>query len=223
MKVGTLTVGQSPRSDVVPELRGILGPEIEILEKGALDGLEVEEVRKFHPRPNDYILVTRMRDGTEVKIAERHVIERMRRCISEFQTEPVEIIILLCTGEFPEIESRKILLRPDRVMLNVVQSLLESGRLGVVVPSPDQIPALKRRWETSNREVSAEAVSPYTGTREEMKEKAEKIKASDVDLVVLDCIGFNRETKALFREVTGKPVLLPVTLVGRIAREMVGS
>jgi protein AroM len=223
MKVGTLTVGQSPRSDVVPELRGILGPGIEILEKGALDGLDVEEVRKFHPRPNDYILVTRMRDGTEVKIAERHVIERMRRCISEFQTEPVEIIILLCTGEFPEIESRKILLRPDRVMLNVVQSLLESGRLGVVVPSLDQIPAMKRRWETSNRAVSAEAVSPYTGTREEMKEKAEKIKASDVDLVVLDCIGFNRETKALFREVTGKPVLLPVTLMGRIAREMVGS
>jgi protein AroM len=223
MKVGTLTIGQSPRSDVVPEIRDILGPEIEILEKGALDGLDVEEVRKFRPGPNDYILVTRMRDGTEVKIAERHVIERMRRCISEFQTEPVEIIILLCTGEFPEIDSRKILLRPDRVMLNVVQSLLESGRLGVVVPSPEQIPELKRRWETSNREVFAEAVSPYTGTREELREKALEIKASGVDLVVLDCIGFNRETKALFRDVTGKPVLLPVTLVGRIAREMVGA
>ena len=223
MKVGTLTVGQSPRSDVVPELRGILGTEIEILEKGALDGLDLEEVRKFQPGPDDYILVTRMRDGTEVKIAERHVIEPMRRCISEFQKEPVEIIILLCTGEFPEIASRKILLRPDRVMRNVVQSLLESGRLGVVVPSPDQIPALGRRWETSNREVFVEAVSPYTGTREEMEEKAEKIKASDVDLVALDCIGVNRESKALFREVTGKPVLPPVTLVGRIAREMVGA
>lgn len=223
MKVGTLTIGQSPRSDVIPELRDVLGPEVGILEKGALDGLSLEEVREFYPGPNDYILVTRMRDGTEVKVAEAHVIERMKRCVSGFQAEPVEIIILLCTGEFPEIESRKILLRPDRVMLNVVQSLLASGRLGVIVPSPDQIPALKRRWEKSNLEVVAEAVSPYTGTHEELREKAKKIKASDVDLVILDCIGFGRETRSLFREITRKPVLLPVTLVGRIASELVGA
>jgi protein AroM len=222
VKVGTLTIGQSPRSDVIPELRDVLGPRVGILEKGALDGLSLEEVKAFSPRPNDYILVTRMRDGTEVKIAEAHVIERMKRCISDFQAEPVEIIILLCTGEFPEIESRKILVRPDRIMLNVVQSLLESGRLGVVVPSPDQIPAMRRRWETSGREVVAEAVSPYTGTHEELKEKAQKIKASDVDLLILDCIGFGRETRTLFREITKKPVLLPVTMIGRIAREMVG-
>lgn len=222
VKVGTLTIGQSPRSDVIPELRDVLGPGVEILEKGALDGLSLEEVKAFYPRPNDYILITRMRDGTEVKIAEAQVIGRMKRCVSEFQAEPVEVIILLCTGEFPEIQSKKILVRPDRVMLNVVQSLLRSGRLGVIVPSPDQIPALKRRWEKSNLEVVAEAVSPYTGTHEELREKAQEIKASDVDLVILDCIGFGRETRTLFREITKKPVLLPVTTVGRVAREMVG-
>ena len=193
------------------------------LEKGALDELDLEEVREFYPRPNDYILVTRMRDGTEVKIAEAHVIERMKRCISDFQAEPVEIIILLCTGEFPEIDSRKILLRPDRIMLHMVRSLLDTGRLGVIVPSPDQIPALTGRWEKLNLEVVAEAVSPYTGTHDELKEKAQKIKASDVDIVILDCIGFGRETRMLFREITMKPVLLPVTMVGRIAREMVGA
>ena len=223
VKVGTLTIGQSPRSDVIPVLRDVLGPRVEILEKGVLDGLDLEEVKAFYPRPNDYILVTRMRDGTEVKIAEAQVIEGMKRCVSDFQAEPVEIIILLCTGEFPEIESRKILVRPDRIMLHMVQSLLDAGRLGVIVPSPDQIPALKRRWEKSNLEVVAEAVSPYTGTHEELKEKAQKIKASDVDLVILDCIGFGRETRTLFREITQKPVLLPVTMIGRIAREMVGA
>ena len=221
MKVGTLTIGQSPRIDVIPGIRDVLGPNMEIVEKGALDGLDLEEVKRFYPRPNDYILITRMRDGTEVKIAEKHIIERMKRCISNFQAEPVEIIILLCTGEFPQIESKKILLRPDRIMLHMVQSVLDTGRLGVVVPSPDQIPALKRRWEKTHLEVVAEAISPYTGTYEELKEKAHRIKTSDVDLVILDCIGFGQDTRALFREITKKPVLLPVTLIGRIAREMV--
>ena len=103
----------------------------------------------------------------------------------------------------------------------MVQSLLDTGRLGVIVPSPDQIPALKRRWEKTHLEVVAEAVSPYTGTYEEFKEKANKIKTSDVDLVVLDCMGFSQETRALFREIIKKPVLLPMTLIGRIAREIV--
>ena len=223
MKVGTLTIGQSPRIDVIPQIRNVLDPGIEILEKGALDGLSLEEVREFHPQPGDYTLVTRMTDGTEVKVAEERIMERMRRCIGEFQTEPVEIIILLCTGEFPEIESGKIVLRPDRIMLNVVRSMLASGKLGVIVPSPEQIPSLGARWEKTHLEVVADAVSPYTGSDEELREKASKLKASDVDLVVMDCIGFNRETKALFREITGKPVLLPTTLVARIAGEMLGT
>lgn len=35
MKVGILTIGQSPRVDVIPEIRDVLGPDVEIVEKGA--------------------------------------------------------------------------------------------------------------------------------------------------------------------------------------------
>jgi protein AroM len=219
MKVGILTIGQSPRVDVIPEIRDVLGPDVEIVEKGALDGLDSEDVRKFYPDPNDYILVTRMKDGTEVKVALRSIIERMGKCVWDFQ-EAVDVIVLLCTGEFPEIESKKIILRLDRVILHMTQSLLGKGRLGVVVPSPDQT-ELKKKWERTRLEVVTEAVSPYTGTDEELREKAHRIKTADVDLVVLDCIGFSKRTKSIFREITGKPVLLPRTVIARIAREMV--
>jgi protein AroM len=221
MKVGTLTIGQSPRIDIIPEIRDVLGPSVEIVEKGALDGLNLEQVKKFYPQPTDYILVTRMKDGTEVKVAERYIIKMVNRCISDFQQEEVEIIILLCTGEFPEIESKKIVLRPDRVLLNTVQGILDRGRLGVLVPSPDQIPAVEKRWGKTRLDIIAEAVSPYTGTYKELREKADKMKTADVDLVVLDCLGYSKKTKAIFREKTGRPVLLPRTVIGRIAKELV--
>jgi len=51
--------------------------------------------------------------------------------------------------------------------------------------------------------------------------RAEPLSSSGVDLVVLDWIGFSQETRALFREITNKPVLSPMTLTGRIAREIV--
>ena len=37
--IGTVTIGQSPRIDVVPEIAAILGDNIIINEAGALDGL----------------------------------------------------------------------------------------------------------------------------------------------------------------------------------------
>ena len=221
MKVGTLTIGQSPRVDIIPEIQDVLGSNVKIVERGALDGLNLEDVKKFYPQPTDYILVTRMKDGTEVKVAERYIIKMVNRCISDFEQEEVEIIILLCTEEFPEIESKKIVLRPDRVLLNTVQGILDRGRLGVLVPSPDQIPAVEKRWGKTRLDIIAEAVSPYKGTYEELREKADKMKTADVDLVVLDCLGYSKKTKAIFREKTGRPVLLPRTVIGRIAKELV--
>jgi len=37
--VGLITIGQSPRPDVVPDMAEIIGPGVEIREAGALDGL----------------------------------------------------------------------------------------------------------------------------------------------------------------------------------------
>ncbi|WP_342788308.1 AroM family protein, partial [Desulfurococcus sp.] len=43
-RVGLITIGQSPRVDVVSEIKDILGSEIEILECGALDDLAREQI-----------------------------------------------------------------------------------------------------------------------------------------------------------------------------------
>lgn len=220
MKIGAVTIGQSPRDDIIPEMREILGLEVEIIEKGALDGLGLKEVKNFYPEPTDCTLVTRMKDGTEVKIAEKYIVPRIKNCVRELEKD-TEVIILLCTGEFPEIESKTILLRLDTITQNLVQGILENGKLGVIVPSPLQIQAAKKKWKRTSFDVVVEAVSPYTGTEQEMIEKANNIKKFNVDLIILDCIGFNRKTKAIFREITKKPVILPRTIIGRIAKEIV--
>ena len=71
-----LTIGQTPRDDILPEFKEILGDEFEIMEAGALDGLALEDVKAIDVRPDDYILVSRMRDGTEVKITKRFIVTK---------------------------------------------------------------------------------------------------------------------------------------------------
>ena len=36
--LGTVTIGQAPRTDLIPEIKQFLGDGVEILEAGALDG-----------------------------------------------------------------------------------------------------------------------------------------------------------------------------------------
>ena len=44
-KLGLITIGQSPRTDVLPDIEPIFGREIELHHAGALDGLTKEEIR----------------------------------------------------------------------------------------------------------------------------------------------------------------------------------
>ena len=141
MKIGVVTIGQSPRDDIIPEIREILGSGVEIIEVGALDGLSLEEVKDFYPEPTDFTLVTRMKDGTEVKVAEKYIIPRLNNCISGLEAKDAEILMLLYTGEFQGIKSKRILLRPDRLLGNIGKGILEKGRLGFLI-KPDQRPPI---------------------------------------------------------------------------------
>ena len=73
MKVGAITIGQSPRTDVVQELFPLMGEQVELIQAGALDGLTREDIQAFAPGPEDYTLISRLRDGSSVMIAERHI------------------------------------------------------------------------------------------------------------------------------------------------------
>lgn len=48
MKVGAITIGQSPRADVVQELLPLMGEQVELIQAGALDGLTREVSRHLH-------------------------------------------------------------------------------------------------------------------------------------------------------------------------------
>jgi protein AroM len=223
VRIGAVTIGQSPRTDVAPEFLKAFGGKPELLQCGALDDLSYDEVMELAPKSGDYILVTRMRDGTEVKIAESYIIERMRQCVRRLEEKGVELIVLFCTGEFPDLESSCLILKPDILMEHVIPGIFPKGRLGAVLPSADQIPLLGEKWKRLGLEIEFTAVSPYSGKQADFESAATELKSRGVDLIVLDCMGFNEEIKTIFREKSGLPVILPRTLLGRIASELAGG
>ncbi|WP_461864443.1 AroM family protein [Thermococcus sp.] len=215
MKVGFITIGQSPRVDVVPEIKPYLG-DARIIECGALDGLTPEEIKEIAPKEGDYVLVSRLRDGTQVRLSRRKIVERLQKCIEKLEKE-VDIIGVLCTGEFPELKSKKLLVEPSLLLLKTIEAIGVS-KLGVIVPDPDQIELTERKWSSIVKDIKVRSVSPYTGRDEELRRAAQELK--DCELIVLDCIGYSLSAKKIVKNATQRPVVLPRSLMARVIGEI---
>lgn len=219
-KVGMITIGQSPRVDVIPEMKGILGAEIEVLEAGALDGLSREEVKGFYPKKGDYILCTRMADGTEVIIGKKFILPRMQQCINLLTGKGAETILLLCTGKFPEFSSERLLIEPQKILDNFILALQGKGqRMGLMIPLQGQMEQAQKKYRRIKGEIIIQAASPYA-RRDEVQLAARAYKKADPHVIVMHCMGYTQTMKDQVREMTGKPVILARSLVARTLKEL---
>lgn len=220
VKVGAITIGQSPRTDVTVDILPILGGSIELLEAGGLDGLTRAEIETFAPEKGDYVLVSKLKDGSSVKFAEKHILPRLQRCIDDLEAKGAEIIVFLCTGDFPDIfKSTVPLIFPCRVLNATVPVLSHRSKIAVLTPDPMQVEQSMGKWKDYVSEVTSVPASPYADPSE-LAEAAQVIATLDVDLVVMDCIGYTEQMKRELRARTGKNIVLSRTIVARLVREL---
>lgn len=220
MKIGAITVGQSPRVDVTEDIMEIFNGKIQLLERGGLDGLTREEIEEFRPKEGDYVLVSRLNDGTSVTFAERHIIPRLQEAIYDLEREGVAFIMMFCTGKFPDtLKSDVPLIYPCELLDRLVPLLTAHSSIAVVTPSPLQLVQSREKWSKIVNQVTVVSGSPY-GEWEELEEAARQLTETKADLIVLDCIGFSRKMKELFAKETKKPVILPRTLLARLVSEL---
>ena len=220
--LGTVTIGQAPRVDVIPEITEILGEDMAIREAGALDGLTKEEIARLAPEKGDHVLVTRLEDGSSVQVAERHIAPRIAERIEEHFALGIEVVLLLCTGEFPSFEEKGLLLRPQKVLFNAVAAVGEGQRLGILTPSADQKEHAEKRWKKASSQVDVVSASPYVDPLDAVRRAAEQLRIWGTQLSVMDCIGYTREMQTLVRDITGKPVILARGIAARTVRELLG-
>ncbi len=218
-KIGMLTIGQSPRDDIVPRLTEILGEGYEIVEAGALDDHTIDDINKIDLDPEHYILVSRMRDGTEIKITKKYVVPLMQRQLDKIESQGVRLTVVMCTGKFPQFRSRGLVVTPSEILRGVVEGALKEGRLGVVFPASEQKAYAEKEFGRPGVEVYPDSVSPYEP--EDVEGLLKRLKERDLDLIFLNCFGFPRSLKEKVVEATGKPVIQSNALIARVLKELV--
>lgn len=217
--IGMLTIGQSPRDDLIPSLKEILGEEFKIVEAGALDELTIDEVNNIELNPEHYILVSRMRNGKEIKITKKFVVPKMQKQLEKIEEQGVRLTVVMCTGKFPQFKSKGLVVTPSEILKGVIEGSLKEGKLAVVYPTEEQIPYIKRDFSRPGIDLYADTVSPYES--EDVEGLLHRLQKEKPDLVFLNCFGFPIELKKKVVKATGKPAIHSSSIVARVLKELI--
>lgn len=218
--VGVLTIGQSPRTDVTPSIQSIVGPDVNIIESGGLDSLTAETLHSVEPEDVDTTYISKLRNGQSMKIGKSKLLPLLQEELTELEKK-TDIVLMLCTGDFPTLHTTKPIVYPDRVLNHMVSAILPSGTLGLIIPLEEQRDQLLLKWHQNKLNLFTEVASPYEES--DIAGAALALKEQGADMIVLDCMGYNEQHKSEAVKSSRLPVILPRTLIARVISEYVSE
>src|ERR1051325_7506598 len=146
--LGTLTIGQAPRPDVVPIIDRHVPAEVRRIHRGVLDGLSHGEIdSRYAAGAGEPALVPRLEDGRVGGLVARRRRGGVDEALAALEAAGCDVILILCTGTFDGLECEKAwLVEPDHIIPGMVAGLVERRQLGVIVPIASQIRSQGGEW-----------------------------------------------------------------------------
>jgi protein AroM len=215
--IGILTIGQSPRPDFERAFRRHL-PGARLIVRGALDGLTAAEIDGMAAAGGAYPLFTVLRDGTSREISLHRIKPLLDERAREAASAGAAMTVLMCAGNFPDLESPIPVVYPGRLLAAVAGGICREKRIGIVTPNAGQLRPAETHWRGQGFSVRAAVASP--GDPEALAAAARALEDPGLELVVLDCLGFTPRAARRMRTLCGRPVICPQDLVPRIMAGM---
>ncbi|WP_284036531.1 AroM family protein [Neobacillus sp. 114] len=218
--IGVITIGQTPRVDMIPAIKSFLPEDIVIIEKGVLDGKSEEEILTLAPEHGQTKLISRLRDGGSAVMAKEKILPVVQELIDDLNAANVSLIIIACTGKFPLFKSKVPIVYPDHLLNHVAKGLIHDGLIGVVVPLPEQADQIIYKWKDADFLAIPAASSPYSYQEETLIEAVKQLDLFPIKAIILDCMGYTEEMKKLVQEHTSKPVILSRNIIYGVTGEI---
>ena len=218
-RIGMLTIGQTPRTDIIPSLRDIMGSDYDFIEAGALNGMTNRQVDSFDIRSDDYILATRLNDGSEVKVAKRVIIPLLQKQINVLENSGIDIIVVMCTGRFPAFKAKHLVVTPSEILHGVLDASIKGGKLGIVYPAVEQIDHMEHEFGRTGLELYGDFYSPYD--KKGLDALCDRLKKEVLDLIFLNCFGYDRNLKNIVYKTTRVPVIQSNAVIAKVLTELI--
>jgi protein AroM len=203
MRVAFLTIGQSPRPDIMGDLVDWL-KGMSYSEYGVLDNCSLDRILKdFAPKGNQIAYVTVLRNGRQVTLSKETVSHRLQELVSRVEST-VDVIVVLCAGDFSLISSKPVVY-PSEALVELVRRFSPLS-IGVMIPENSQTELMRVRWEAVSRVSKIVVWSPYTSVAA-LARISKELKHTGT--IVMDCLGYSTRHRRLVEHITGEKAFIP--------------
>jgi protein AroM len=218
--LGTLTIGQAPRPDVVPIIERHVPANTRLIHRGALDGLTRAEIAaRYEADPDEPALITRLLDGSSVNLSRRRMQGAVQEKLMLLEKDGCDIILVLCTGTFTGLECRRAwLVEPDHIIPGMVAGLIEQRQIGILVPIAGQVTSEAEKWRPLARTPLFGVASPYSADDATLLFAGRTLQENGAQAILLDCIGFTERHRVALSTLS-----LPVMLSNAVVAKAVGE
>lgn len=218
--IGLVVLGHSPREDH-ETVYDQLAPGVRRKVVGGLDSFTCEQARQLDDKSGLSPLVCLLSDKTTVEIPLPVLFPYLKKQVDALAAEGATLAVVLCSGGFPRFDCAIPVVLPGMVVPATVAGLYPNRKIGLIVPNKAQESAARSHWKSRGVEAISAVVSPYEGKG--FEEAGEKFRSTNADFVAIDCMGFTEEHRERLKTLCRCPVLLPKTLVARVALEIYES
>lgn len=220
-QIGVITIGQAPRTDLIPEIEKFFPSDVEFIQHGVLDDFDEKKLEQIKPEPGQTTLVSRLKDGTTATMAKEKIIPIVQQIIDDFNQDQVHLIILACTGEFKPFQSNVPIIYPDFLLNHVVQGVFRNkGQIGVIVPLREQSESIEKKWLSAGFQAKTVASSPYQFDEQSLIKATNELEQMNFSTIVLDCIGYTQQMKDIVKIHSTKNVVLSRNILFKNAGEL---
>jgi protein AroM len=222
VRLGMITIGQAPRTDVAPIIEKYLEGRAELIQVGVLDGFSKAYIEEhLSPGMEDYVLTSRLTTGESVVMSREKIQPILQLKINELEELGIKQILLLCTGVFPGLKTTtSYLIEPDHIIPPAIKAMVGTRRLGVLVPLAEQTDILQPKYAPLGMNPVFAVASPYKNDLVNFQEAADQLK-DKADLILLDCMGYTEQARELVSAATGLPVVLSNAVMAKLVSEMI--
>ena len=162
------------------------------------------------------VLVTRLRDGTQVTVGEEAVLPFLEDAISEVEGAGADFTLVVCTGAFPSLRHANPLLFAGPLLTAGVTALTTGLAVDIFCPDGQQIDAVRDKWQAAHVTVGTlHVASPYRDAERALRDAARAV--GDPNFIVLDCMGYTEAMAETVQAGTGIPTIPARRVVARLA------
>ena len=207
-KVALINIGDSPIAGIEEEIQYYFS-DFEVVEEGALDGMSKAELDGVLHRGEGDILTVERNDGSFVRLSKEAVDPYVGRAIERAKEQGCQIFYLHCTGFFPKLTHKGILIKPGRLLKSIVTQFSQETTVAILTPTPQHIGQVERKWSEAACRKTVIPVHPFD-YRETILKKADEW--SSYDVLLLDCTSYGMAFVRELRKYYKGLILCPLTM-----------